>query len=90
MSHICGNTGNRQELPCINCTCESPCRQREPAVTTREDGWYWVRRQVWHDQEPEIVPAKWAAEFHSWASALFSGIPDSEVEVIERLVPPVR
>lgn len=34
MSHTCGNTGNRQELPCINCDCEASAStaELEPGV----------------------------------------------------------
>ena len=33
MSHTCGNTGRRQELPCINCDCESSARPASCAPT---------------------------------------------------------
>ena len=35
MSHTCGNTGRRQELPCINCNCESSARPASSAPPVR-------------------------------------------------------
>ena len=35
MSHTCGNTGRRQELPCINCDCESSARPASSALPVR-------------------------------------------------------
>ena len=37
MSHTCGNTGNRQELPCINCDCESSARPDSSKAPTDEE-----------------------------------------------------
>lgn len=54
----------------------------------REDGWYWVRKKDWNDHYGDWVPALWQTEFRSWRSAHFSGIPDHEMIVGERLVAP--
>ena len=37
MSHTCGITGRRQELPCINCDCESSDRPDGSKVPTDEE-----------------------------------------------------
>lgn len=56
--------------------------------TTRPDGWYWVRKKSWGDDYGDWVPAEWKQEFRSWASTRFSGIPDSEMVVGERITAP--
>ncbi|HET6890514.1 MAG TPA: hypothetical protein VFH31_05380 [Pyrinomonadaceae bacterium] len=66
--------------------CECPAQK--PYVSPREDGWYWVRKMGWGDQYGDWVPALWMAEYRSWKSALFSGIPDSEMIVGAKMVPP--
>ena len=52
----------------------------------RADGWYWVRKAGWGDQYGEWVPAEWRQEPRAWYSTQFSGIPDSEMIVGERLI----
>lgn len=37
MRHICGNTGRRQELQCINCNCESSARPESSIAPTNEE-----------------------------------------------------
>lgn len=54
----------------------------------RDDGWYWVRKKGWRDEYGEWVPALWQTEYRSWRSAMFSGIPDSEMMVGDKMVPP--
>lgn len=54
----------------------------------RDDGWYWVRKKGWRDEYGEWVPALWQTEYRSWRSAMFSGIPDHEMLVGEKMVPP--
>lgn len=58
-------------------------------TSPREDGWYWVRKMDWNNRYEDWVPALWQNEFRSWRSAMFSGIPDSEMIVGDRLQPPV-
>lgn len=38
MSHTCGITGRRQELPCINCDCESSAQPASsaPEITDKD------------------------------------------------------
>jgi hypothetical protein len=55
----------------------------------RSNGWYFVRKKTWGDQYDDWVPAEWRQESKSWYSTKFSGIPDSEVIVGERLEVPV-
>lgn len=51
----------------------------------REDGWYWVRKEGWGDELEDWAPAMWQSEYKSWSSAMFSGIPDSEMIVGDKL-----
>lgn len=59
-----------------------------PAPERRENGWYWVRKEEWGGDYGEWMPALWLAEHKSWRSASFSGIPDSEMIVGGKIVPP--
>ena len=52
----------------------------------RMDGWYWVRKLGWGEQYGDWTPAEWKQESKSWSSTQFSGIPDSEFIIGERLV----
>lgn len=54
----------------------------------RADGWYWVRKEGWGGEYGEWQPAEWRQESRSWASTRFSGIPDAEMIVGERLETP--
>lgn len=56
----------------------------------RADGWYWVRKLCFGGQYSAWAPAEWRHEFRSWSSTQFSGIPDSEMIVGERLVGPAN
>lgn len=66
--------------------CEWPAPK--PYTPPRADGWYWVRKKGWRDEYGEWVPALWQTEYRSWRSAMFSGIPDSEMLVGDKVVPP--
>lgn len=66
--------------------CERPARA--PYVSPHEDGWYWVRKSGWGNERGDWVPALWQTEYRSWRSAAFSGIPDSEMIVGDKLVTP--
>lgn len=55
----------------------------------REDGWYWVRKSDWGENNyGPWTPAEWRQEAKSWYSNLFSGIPDGEMIVGDRLLAP--
>lgn len=54
----------------------------------RADGWYWIKKTDWDNKYTDWVPALWIAEYKSWKSANFSGIPDHEVIIGEPLVAP--
>lgn len=47
MSHTCGNTGNRQELPCINCDCESSARPASCAPSDSEMLDWMIQHCAW-------------------------------------------
>jgi hypothetical protein len=51
-------------------------------------GWYWVRKAGWGGTYGDWTPALWKPEFRSWSSVGFSGIPDSEMIVGDRMQPP--
>lgn len=48
-------------------------------AATRKRGWYWIRLLDFGGTYGPWTPALWRPEFKSWASAEFSGIPDSGV-----------
>ena len=52
----------------------------------RFNGWYWVRKAGWGDLYGDWTPAEWKQESKSWSSTQFSGTPDSEFIVGERLI----
>ncbi len=60
----------------------------DKAMKSREPGWYWVRKSGWGAEYGDWTPALWKPEFRSWESVGFSGIPDSEIIVGERMQPP--
>lgn len=62
---------------------------RVPYASPRDDGWYWVRKKGWGEDYEDWTPALWQAEHRSWRSAMFSGIPDSEMIVGDRMEPPI-
>ena len=64
------------------------CDLRMAPEANRPDGWYWVRKHGWGDSYGDWLPAEWRQEFKSWASTKFSGIPDSEMIVGDRLFCP--
>lgn len=66
--------------------CEWPVLK--PYTSPHADGWYWVRKKGWGDEYEEWVPALWQTEYRSWRSAMFSGIPDSEMIVGDMLKTP--
>ncbi|MFP3637715.1 AAA family ATPase [Paraburkholderia sp. SIMBA_054] len=69
---------------------ESLARQPAAAeagdLATLIDGWYWIKKKDWGDGYTDWLPALWRAEFRSWASVSFSGIPADEVIIGRRLV----
>ena len=67
---------------------EEVCAGPAEAPPCPGDGWYWVRKKGWRDEYGEWVPALWQTEYRSWRSAMFSGIPDSEMMVGDKMVPP--
>lgn len=66
--------------------CEWP--PQKSYISPHDDGWYWVRKKGWHGKYGDWVPAMWQTEIRSWRSVMFSGIPDSEVMVGDKMVPP--
>lgn len=61
---------------------------RMAPVPFRLDGWYWVRKSGWGDQYGPWTPAEWRQASRAWYSTQFSGIPEAEVIVGERLTAP--
>ena len=58
------------------------------AKPTRDDGWYWVKKEGWGSDFGDWTPALWQQEYRSWSSASFSGIPDSQMIIGEKLQAP--
>ena len=81
---VCGNA-HWSDKPCPSCLRSA---RPESSAAVRDDGWYWVRKKGWCDEYGEWVPALWQTEYRSWRSAMFSGIPDSEMMVGDKMVPP--
>lgn len=61
------------------------------SASTREDGWYWVRRR-WSDSQGNWlgawVPALWQAKHQGWFSAKFGEVADAEMHAGPRLQQP--
>ena len=79
MSHTCGNTGNRQELPCINCDCESSARPASYDVLA-DRHWYWVEYEGLN--ETYNAPAMYLDNVDCFYSYEFSGIPRRQLKVL--------
>ncbi len=54
----------------------------------RDPGWYWVRKEDWGSKYGEWTPALWKPESRAWYSSAFSGIPDAQMIVGEKLIAP--
>ncbi|MCK9394202.1 MAG: hypothetical protein M0Q44_01260 [Methylobacter sp.] len=54
----------------------------------REAGWYWVRILGFEDEYSAWTPALWKLERRAWHSVEFSGVPDTQMIVGEKLVQP--
>lgn len=69
-------------LPCLEKKGRDDHAEDQPSIDgCREDGWYWVRKKVGIGELGDWVPALWQTEDRAWQSAMFKGIPDSEMVV---------
>lgn len=54
----------------------------------RDPGWYWVRKEDLDGKYGDWTPALWKADRRAWYTWEFSGVPDSQMIVGERLRAP--
>lgn len=61
-------------------------RSNAELVGEREAGWYFVRNENWDGGHGEWTPALWKPECKAWYSYQFSGIPDRQVIVGDKII----